>query len=125
MNTNHLHPEHYWPPFHERCLSGLSSRSLCLTGNQSVSAWGLKTSHPSSCPYLDLQTDTNSSLQKCVTITNLCSISADKVLQSHHCCFLNRHSLSGSKEHSTCEGEIGKKFEVSMVSELWHKKTAF
>lgn len=54
----HLHPKHCWPPSPDRYWSGLSSRSLCLTGNQSACAWGLKTCHPSSCPYLDLQTDT-------------------------------------------------------------------
>lgn len=54
----HLHPKHCWPPSPDRCWSGQSSRSLCLTGNQSACAWGLTTCRPSSCPYLDLQTDT-------------------------------------------------------------------
>lgn len=66
----HLHPKHRWPPSPERCLSGLSSRNLFLTGNQSACALGLKASHPSNCPYLDIETDTRlnfgSSLQKCV-----------------------------------------------------------
>lgn len=68
----HLHSKHCWPRSPDGCWSGLSSRSLCLTGNRSACAWGLKTCHPLSCPYLDLQTQARlnfgSSFQERVTI---------------------------------------------------------
>lgn len=104
-NSIHLHPKHCWPPSPERSLSGLSSRNLCLTGNQSACALGLKACHPSNCPCLDLETDTRlnfgSSFQKCVTKKKSdYLLTADKAPQPHQCCFSNFHSQSGSKGQS-------------------------